>query len=359
MAWVAVAGGVIAAAGAVGGAMISNSGKKSALDAYNSSSNKALATSNKALADYQGRIDGVKAPKVDWLGAAGSALGFDQAHMQDFINMADQQSKAGTQTLLAQEQAANPKFTQTRDTANQNNLSLMQGNVPIDVQQTLARSGAFKQLQNGTGGSGLGRNANARDLGLTSLNLMQQGDQSAQRWTSLLNDALVKPAFVSPFQTMQFGGISASQGIGAAFQQGQLDMQAQALQEQMAGQALQGQFGLTGQQLGLASNNYMAQAGMADTWGKAMSSAAGSIGGGVAGMGYSNLGGGSGLFGNSPALSAMNATPKAQPVGSNSWDRSLYNTQTAANLAGGGWGGRSGVTGWGNIGNATNNKGVF
>ena len=350
MAWVAVAGGVIAAAGSLGGAMLSNSGKSSALGAYNSSSRQALANSNSALSSYQSQINSIQAPQVDWIGAAGKALGFNESHMQNFTKMADQLSGAGTQTLLAQEQAANPLFTQTRDTAGRNNLSLMQGNVPLDVQSTLARSGAFKQLQNGTGGSGLGRNANARDLGLTSLNLMQQGDQSAQKWTSLLNDALVKPAFVSPFQTMQNNGISSGQGINSAFQQGQLDMQAQAVRAGMMGTALQGQLGISAQQLGIAGSNYMAQAGMADTWGNALSSAVGSLGGAASGLAYSNLG--SGMFGNSSAASAMNATPAAQaatPAAGNAWNQNLYNTQTAANTAGGGWG----VTGWGNIGNAT------
>ena len=213
---VLLGGAAISAGGAVAGSMISNAGKSSALNAYNSTSKNALKNSKSALSDYQNAMSGINvtAPTVDWISAAGKALGFNQDHIGAFTDMANQMSLSGTNTLLAQQQAADPSFTAKRDQASKNDLAMMNGEVPIDVQQTLSRASAFKGLNTGLGGaSGAARNMRARDLGLTSMNLMQQGDQSAQAWTSLINQDFVRPAFVSPFQTMQNNGISSQQGI--------------------------------------------------------------------------------------------------------------------------------------------------
>jgi hypothetical protein len=68
--------------------------------------------------------------------------------------------------------------------ADENAAAMMSGRISADVQANLARSSAMKALQGGFGASSeMGRGLAARDLGLTSLNLQQQGfkDYEAQR----------------------------------------------------------------------------------------------------------------------------------------------------------------------------------
>lgn len=66
------------------------------------------------------------------------------------------------------------------------------GEIPKDVQEAVQRSSAFQSLMGGTAGSGMSRALTARDFGLTSMNLIQQGaglagqaGNAAQRWASL------------------------------------------------------------------------------------------------------------------------------------------------------------------------------
>jgi hypothetical protein len=61
--------------------------------------------------------------------------------------------------------------------ATTNAASLARGEIPDDVSRAVQSSSAAKSLAGGFGGSGLGRNLTARDLGLTSLNLTGEGQQ--------------------------------------------------------------------------------------------------------------------------------------------------------------------------------------
>jgi hypothetical protein len=75
-----------------------------------------------------------------------------------------------------------------------NTLALLKGEIPKDVQDAIYRSGAFKSLAGGFGGSGMSKSLTARDLGLTSLDLMAKGENSAQRWAGLTESS------VAPFE---------------------------------------------------------------------------------------------------------------------------------------------------------------
>lgn len=60
--------------------------------------------------------------------------------------------------------------------------SLLRGEIPADVQAAIQRSSAHRSLQGGYGGSGMSKALTARDLGRTSLDLMERGGNAAQRW---------------------------------------------------------------------------------------------------------------------------------------------------------------------------------
>lgn len=84
--------------------------------------------------------------------------------------------------------------------------SYMRGEIPQDVKNQIGRNSAETSIAGGYGGSGMARNLEARDLGLTSLQLTQQGLSSADKW---LNSAAARSTpqmfdvtsmFVSPMQ---------------------------------------------------------------------------------------------------------------------------------------------------------------
>lgn len=66
-----------------------------------------------------------------------------------------------------------------------NTMSLLRGEVPQDVQDKLRRNSAYKAFSGGYGGSNMSKALTARDLGLTSLDMMERGGNSAQRWAGL------------------------------------------------------------------------------------------------------------------------------------------------------------------------------
>jgi len=70
-----------------------------------------------------------------------------------------------------------PGYATAQGLRTNNAMAKLRGEIPLDVQQQLARSSAARSLEGGYGGSGMARNLTARDLGLTSLNLTGQGAQ--------------------------------------------------------------------------------------------------------------------------------------------------------------------------------------
>jgi hypothetical protein len=59
---------------------------------------------------------------------------------------------------------------------------MLKGELPADVAQAVTRSAAGKAIAGGFGGSQLAGSLGLRDLGITSLQTMQQGLSAAERW---------------------------------------------------------------------------------------------------------------------------------------------------------------------------------
>ena len=102
-----------------------------------------------------------------------------------------------------------PGWSANAATTSSNIGSELSGKIPTDVAGNIQSSAAAQALTGGFGGSGLAGNLTAKDLGLTSLDLMQQGQSAEQSWTSLIDQMFapgmgsITSMFVSPQQQFQ------------------------------------------------------------------------------------------------------------------------------------------------------------
>jgi hypothetical protein len=219
-----------------------------------------LNNTGNALSNYGTDITNLAnfAPQREF-NAAQAGLNFNAANMGTYGAMANDLSNESQQTRLGMINAAMPSWNQQYSQGMENAAQMQQGLIPADVQASLGRTSAFKALGSGTGGgSGLGRNLTARDLGLNSLQLQQQGTAQAQ---SLAGQQYGMA--VNGLQT-NAGTIFANNGVGSsqAMQAGALgtNIAATGLQTGLQGQ-LSTQGLNYGQMMGLYGNQYNTQVG--------------------------------------------------------------------------------------------------
>lgn len=109
-----------------------------------------------------------------------------------------------------------PGYQNALNTSMANTNSFLNGQLPADVISQIQRSSAFRALQGGYGaGSGMGLSGTARDLGLTSLQLTQLGQQNLGQDLGFAN--LLTPGRLSPSNLLlnpsQVAGLDAQNNI--------------------------------------------------------------------------------------------------------------------------------------------------
>ena len=141
---------------------------------------------------------------------------------------------AAEQTLLEQQlRRSIPGYDQLISQASSNIGSALKGEISQDVQSQLQRSSAGRALSGGFGaGSGVGRNLSARDFGLTSMQIQNQGLAQAQsfiqqqRTTGMAQPFSVSSMFITP-----------TQRINLSLQENQFQYQRDMAAAQVAAQA--------------------------------------------------------------------------------------------------------------------------
>lgn len=96
-----------------------------------------------------------------------------------------------------------PGYGEMVKTGSRNTQSLLRGEIPQDVQDSLKRSSAFRSFQGGYSGSPMSRALTARDFGRTSLDLMESGNNSAQRWMQMTQGSASPYIVTAPAQAAQ------------------------------------------------------------------------------------------------------------------------------------------------------------
>lgn len=111
--------------------------------------------------------------------------------------------------------ASIPGYDDMVTTGSRNIQSQLRGEIPQDVAMQINRKSAAQALSGGYGGSGMARNLEARDLGLTSYGLTQQGLSSAMQWMASARQTRMAPQMdvSSMFVTPSLAGEWAQQGF--------------------------------------------------------------------------------------------------------------------------------------------------
>lgn len=176
-------GAIIGAIGSIAGSVISSATK-------GGGASKAASEYSSALRDAANRYIRPFTGKDYW--------SLDpQSMAQQSINFGLGQAPAINQANMLQLQSllqtALPSIGPMMGQMQANTQSLLAGQVPTDVQQQIQRSAAFTSMMGGTSGAGTGTTGaiTARDLGLTSLQLQQQGQTQGTNLISLARNYLM------------------------------------------------------------------------------------------------------------------------------------------------------------------------
>jgi hypothetical protein len=169
---------------------------------------------------------------VDFEGEQKKAIGQNIAALQPATELAQKTTSAEQSILEQQLRRAIPGYDQLIAQAGQNIGASLRGEVSQDVQSQLQRSAAGRALGGGFGGgSGMGRALSARDLGLTSMQIQNQGLAQAQsfiqqqRSFGMVQPFSVSSMFVTPNQRIgflqqqqsaQYGRDMAAAGVAAS-----------------------------------------------------------------------------------------------------------------------------------------------
>ena len=208
----------IGAAVAIGGTAMSASAASKRKDKLNDIANTPGLDLNNIYSDSLGAMSSAQ-PKAESIAAENNTFNNDQL-----------------QKML---EKSIPGYGQMQGTRTANANALLRGEIPEDVRSQINRTTAARALGGGYAGTQAGRNLTARDLGMTSLNLMGLGQQYSQGILgSTPMSALQSPASmltITPTQALATRGherdLQLQMLTGAAMAPGASDVWGKALQD--------------------------------------------------------------------------------------------------------------------------------
>lgn len=124
-----------------------------------------------------------------------TAISADTANLPDIENVASKYNTFNAAEIEKMLTNTVPDLKGIEGNVSKNLLGETSGDIPEDVRAQMLNSAAGHALSGGFGGSAMGRNLQARDLGLTSLQMFQQGMDSSSRWLSTAKSTLNAPLF--------------------------------------------------------------------------------------------------------------------------------------------------------------------
>lgn len=222
MSWVAVA---VAAGSAISAGVSAMSSSAAGSKAAAASSQAAKSFQNSAKEGI-GMIDKGEHSSVSMLtpyigqlqdiaGTIGTTIAANQKQLPQAEQLSAQVDKFNQAELDRMLGKALPGYKVGVQQAQNNTLSMLRGEIPADVAAQVRRNTAQSALQGGFSGSESSQALTARDLGTTSLNLMQAGSNSEQSWISTARNQLM-PALFNPATMFASPQLTQSGILGAA-----------------------------------------------------------------------------------------------------------------------------------------------
>ena len=154
---------------------------------------------------------------IDFAAEQKQAIQQNIGSLESATELATKTTSAEQSQLEAQLRRAIPGYDQLIAQAGKNIGANLRGEVSMDVQSQLQRSAAGRALGGGFGGgTGMGRNLSARDFGLTSMQIQNQGLAQAQNFIQQQRTV----GMAQPFSISSMF-ITPGQRIGAMQQQNQ------------------------------------------------------------------------------------------------------------------------------------------
>lgn len=120
-------------------------------------------------------------PGMDFSAASGDAVAAGNANLPGAQKFATGVNLGAQDDITAVLEKAIPGYSPMQASRSQAVQSFLKGEIPMDVAKAVSRGAAAHSLEGGYGGTPAGRNLEARDLGLTSLNLVDKGLGEAGR----------------------------------------------------------------------------------------------------------------------------------------------------------------------------------
>lgn len=155
---------------------------------------------------FGSRPDVPNLPALNFGEQQGIAVGNNTANLPGIENLANLVNNFSQEQWDKALEAALPSYSSRKGIIAGNILDLAEGKVPGDISAQVQGNAAARSLGGGYGGTGAGRNLVARDLGLTSLDLMDKGLSATNRWLAAAKAPTfdVSSMFITPTQQADF-----------------------------------------------------------------------------------------------------------------------------------------------------------
>lgn len=166
-------------------------------------------------------VDKLKVPKfqtVDIGAETAASVAENLANLPKVSELARRYNEMSAEQLTAAMEKMMPGYTQLRDQATGSIASMVGGEIPRDVENLLARKAAERGITMGTSGSEFQSYDELRNLGLTSLDMVNRGLDAAMRWID-------STAQRTPVFNMSSAFLPIEQRVNLKFQENQFKFQ--------------------------------------------------------------------------------------------------------------------------------------
>ena len=171
------------------------------------------------------------APTVDLAAQQQQAIASNQASLPQAEALTGQANLFNQQQITQMLNSVIPNYSGISQSSSANIEAMLKGQIPNADVQSQELGSVAKSFSGGFGGSGMQGNLVARDLGISQLNLSQQGLNSAQSWISSMAK-MYEPGMgnvQSMFITPQQQAAQANQNANNTFQQQWMSNQISAM----------------------------------------------------------------------------------------------------------------------------------